>query len=174
MSVLVVILIIVGALVTGLTALAAWLRRGEHAPDPPNARTTCTFFGGESYSRPNEGEGEVRGQGLMTALTSALKQRGVAASEPGMTEHSWDLRARFGSSDTYVQLGFVGDDGYDWVLTASDPSSGGPCSIDVLQTIDAALRSLSGIREITWHRREAFLRGDRSTSKPSPLDPAAG
>jgi hypothetical protein len=170
MSALVVVLIVVGTLVIGLISFAAWMRRGERASDPPNARTTCTFFGGDSYSLPNEGEVEVRGEGLMEALTSALKQRGATANDPGLTEYSRDLRVRFGSSDTYLQLGFVGDDGYDWVLTALDPSSGGPCSTDVLPAIDAALRSLLGIRDITWHRREAFLRGDLGTGKPSPLD----
>ena len=47
--------------------------------------------------------------------------------------------------------------------------TGAPPAAEILPPLDAALRSLAGIHDIAWHRRERFLAGDLGTAAPHPL-----
>jgi hypothetical protein len=148
--------------------LGVWTRRGEARPDAPGVQSACTFRGGGRYLTAEEKALEaeqgslVLGEGILTALTAALRGLGVDMGEPDADDKGWGVRARLGRRSAYLQLWRdLGDD--DWILVVLDPSSGGPGPDELLPVVGRALGTLAGIEGVIWHPRERLLHaGKRS------------
>jgi hypothetical protein len=152
-------LVLAGAVLFALVALGVWARRGELQPDPPGVRTLCTFSGDDED-----------GARLLGGIAGELRMRGATTDDPSQdSDLIWSLAVHHEGAASDLQLAHVEADDYDWVLTAVDPSSGGPCARALLPVLAAVLSSLA-VRDVVWHRRDLFARNDYSSARPTPLD----
>jgi hypothetical protein len=165
----VVVLVILGGLVAFVMVLGVWTRRGEAKPDAPGVQTACTFRGGGRYMTAEEKALEaeqgslVLGEGIVTALTDALRGLGVGMGEPDADDMGWGVRARLGQRSAYLQVWRDVGDADDWILVVRDPSSGGPGPAELPPVVGRALGTLAGIEGVIWHPRERLLHeGKRS------------
>jgi hypothetical protein len=182
MSILKIIAIGFGSLsvlgVVLIMFLAYWSRRGQGRPDLPSSRTIAVFTGAEQYVAAAEeavaeqnGPGEL-GAGLMTALAAAINAGEARADEPDADDYGWGTFVKVAAAEAYVRIGVSQHSdasGYNWIVHV-DSRNGGPGAPEVLPFIDAALRSLTGVRDLAWHRRERFGVGDTSGGSASPID----
>jgi hypothetical protein len=172
-----IIALLVGLPIAGLVVLALWSRRGERRADATGVRTLATFGGGARYVLATERQaqrqsGEPVGEALLQAVAGELRQLGLSVTEVDQHESfGWAAHIERGGAKAYLLLGERPDGEHKWVLSVQDPSSGGPGPRSLLGAIDAALKRLAELRDITWHSRQCFDRGDEvSTAASSPID----
>jgi hypothetical protein len=158
--------------------MAYWSRRGQGRPDLPSSRTIAVFAGAEQYVAAAEeaeaeqnGPGEI-GKGLITALAAAINATAARADEPDADDCGWGTFVKVAAAEAYVLIGVSEHSdasGYNWIVQVNS-RNGGPGAPEVLPFVDAALRSLTGVRNLAWHRRERFDVGDTSGGSASPID----
>lgn len=151
--ILLVCLLVAGVAFGGLLAVGFYVRRGEARPDAGGVRSVAMFRGGRALEGEVEAAEDVGpGEGALRAIVARLEASGVTTTSFGDDEQSWGVHVERAGHAAYLLLAMRDDD--EWLLWVLDPSSGGAGPRELLPIIDAALREIHELDEITWKRRE--------------------
>ena len=138
------------AVAMGLVALFVVARRWANTqpPKPEPLGPHAMFDGGDHYATAEE---QMRietdgpsgaGEGVLMALVAALRARGVGTNPVEPESYGFMTVVEIDGEDVILELGAGGEQA--WLLFVKAPSGKVP-----LQIMDA-LRSLEGVRNVTW------------------------
>ncbi len=161
-----------------LGGVAVWSRRGESSVDPPGVRSLATFQGAEEHVTAEEREAQKRdgrgalGRGLATQLATRLRERGLVVEAPAAEDYGWALTMKVEREPAYLLLGATEEPAGPttrWALSVLD-QGGNPGPPSALAHVDAALRAVSGVEDVLWHKRERHLAGNLSSGAEHPVE----
>lgn len=134
-------------LVVLYVAARAWARANKAKTAEPMG-PHAMFDGGERYETADEKlsvehDGPAgAGIGLLMAIVDALRARGLETNEVEPEDYGFMTVVKVGGEDVILQIGAGGDQ--EWTLFVRAPSGKVP-----MEVMDA-VRSLEGIRNLTW------------------------
>jgi hypothetical protein len=165
MSIITLVLVPLLVMALVVVAVAALRPRSGAIPlgdDPAGVRSYVSFTDGDE---PPSGEPAEAGEPWALALAERL------GGQPSMEDYGWIVAVEQGGERFVVRVGLVGDQPERW-LAMVDRAHGAlrdqPALRALLGRVDAALRE-AGALAIAWHRREAWIRGERAGT-PGPID----
>jgi hypothetical protein len=160
---LVLVPLLVMALV--VVAVAALKPRAGAIPlgdDPPGVRSYASFSDGGEVPA---GDPAAAGQPWACALVERL------GGEASPEDYGWIVATEQEGERFVVRVGLVGDEPERWLAMidrARGPLRDQPQLRALLTRVDGALRE-AGAQKLAWHRREAWVKGERAGAG-APLD----
>lgn len=151
-------------------------RKRKAVSDPFGVRTIALVLG------PNfeaEHEPSIRGEALAREVTTRISKQEITVAQINQADYGWLAEASTGGHHYDLRFG-AREDG-EWIVSVDERASradqirrteqpviDAPELRKLLSAINLALKSIEGVKRVSWHARERWRVGDEAPDSLTP------